>query len=410
MTSQAGFDVEKVRNDFPILNEAVNGHKLVYLDNAATSQKPNHVIKALADYYEHYNSNVHRGVHTLSEKATHEYEKARDKVRRFINASKPTECIFTRGTTEAVNLVAQSYVQPRVNPGDEVLITHMEHHSNIVPWQLMCEKTGAVLKVAPINNDGDVIIEKFKALLSERTKMVSVSHVSNAIGTVNPIKEIIALAREAGAAVMVDGAQAAPHIKLDMQDLKADFYAFSGHKMYGPTGIGVLWGEESLLQRMTPFQGGGEMISSVSFDRTEYAPLPHKFEAGTPNIAGAIGLGAAIDYLQALGIEEIAEYEHSLLNYATESLRSIKGLNIVGTAKEKTSLVSFVEGGVHAHDIGTVLNSLGIAVRSGHHCAMPLMSYFDLAATTRASFSFYNTREEIDALVRALHKVKEVFS
>lgn len=407
--THVSIDGSKARKDFPILNQQINGHPLVYLDNAATTQKPVSVIQALVDYYQQYNSNVHRSIHPLGERATLEYERARDKVKLFLGAKYAKECVFTRGTTEAINLVANSYVLPRLKSGDEILITHLEHHSNIVPWQLICEKTGATLKVAPINHDGEVNLEKFKASLSDKTQFVAISHISNALGTINPVKEMVAAAHAAGARVLVDGAQAAPHQPINVTDLDCDFYAISGHKMYGPTGIGVLWGRSQLLDIMVPYQGGGEMISSVSFDKTEYAPAPQKFEAGTPNVAGAIGLGAAVDYLMALDLAEISRYEEHLLEYATEAIRQLKGFNIVGTAKEKASIISFVHGKIHAHDIGTILSSQGIAVRSGHHCAMPIMSFFELPATTRVSFSFYNTTDDVDALVKALHKVKEVF-
>lgn len=410
MKTHSTLDIEAIRSDFPILHQKINDHPLIYMDNAATTQKPRTVIQALLDYYQGYNSNVHRSVHALSEKATFEYEKVRDKVKRFINANKSTECIFTSGTTGAINLVAQSYLLPWLEEGDEILVTHLEHHSNIVPWQLLCERTGAKIVAAPVDNDGDLIVDKFKALLNDRTRMVAISHISNALGTILPVKELTKMAQEAGARVLIDGAQAAPHCQLDMQDIGCDFYAFSAHKMYGPTGVGVLWGKEDLLERMPPYQGGGEMIASVSFSQTEYAPLPHKFEAGTPNIAGIIGLGHAIDYLSALDLEEIHVYESRLLNYATESIRSVKGMNVVGTAKNKAPIISFVHGTIHAHDIGTILNSMGVAIRSGHHCAMPLMDAFEIAATSRVSLSFYNTEKEVDELVQALHKVKEVFA
>jgi cysteine desulfurase/selenocysteine lyase len=410
MTTHPTLDIAAIRREFPILEQKINDHPLIYLDNAATTQKPRAVIQSLLDYYQEYNSNVHRSVHGLGERATLEYERVRDKIKRFIHASKSKECIFTSGATESINLVAQSYLLPQLSSGDEILITHLEHHSNIVPWQLICERTDAKIVVAPINHDGEVMLDDFKRLLNAKTKFVAISHISNALGSILPIKEMIALAKEQGATVLIDGAQAAPHTPLDVQALGCDFYAFSAHKMYGPTGVGVLWGREALLERMSPYQGGGEMIASVTFAQTEYAPLPHKFEAGTPNIAGVIGFGHAIDYLTSLGLEEIEAYELHLLRYATESIRSIKGFNIVGTAKDKASIISFVHGTVHAHDIGTILNSMGIAIRSGHHCAMPVMDRFELAATARVSFSFYNTEEEIDALARALHKVKEVFA
>ena len=404
------FDVARIREDFPILNERVNGHPLIYLDNAATTQKPRVVIDALSEYYRTYNANVHRAAHTLGEKATEAYEAAREKVQHFINARCHRECIFVRGTTEAINLVAQSFVGPRISPGEEILITHMEHHSNIVPWQLICKQTGALLRVAPINIQGELLIDAFENLITEKTKFIALTHASNALGTLNPIKRLIEIAHRHDVLVLVDGAQAAPHIPIDVQDLDCDFYAFSGHKMYGPTGIGVLWGREALLETSPPYQGGGEMISHVSFELTEYKPIPYKFEAGTPNIAGAIGLGVAIDYLESLDGDALFRYESSLLEYANAALKNVHGINVIGTAREKLPMISFVYGQVHAHDIGTVLNSVGIAVRSGHHCAMPLMDFFDVPATTRASFSFYNTFDEIDQFVQALAKVREVFT
>ena len=403
------FDVESVRKDFPILNQEVNGYPLVYFDNAATTQKPQQVIDKVANFYLNDNSNVHRGVHALSERATQQYERARDKVARFINAPKPRECIFVRGTTEAINLVAQSFVAPRILPGEEILITHMEHHSNIVPWQMVCKKTGAKLKVAPINVDGEVDLDAFEKLLNEKTKLVAFTHVSNALGTINPVKKMIALAKSYDAIVLLDGAQCAPHLDIDVQDLGVDFYAFSGHKMYAPTGIGVLYGREALLDDMMPYQGGGEMISYVTFDATEYAQLPQKFEAGTPNISGAIALGSAIDYLLSLDLDLVAHYEQRLLSYASNAIESLKGYNIIGNASEKVPVISFVHGKIHSHDIGTVLNSMGIAIRSGHHCTMPLMDFYDVAATTRISLAFYNTADEIDQCIMALEKVKEVF-
>lgn len=403
-------DLDKIRSQFPVLRQWINDYPLTYLDNAATTQKPQQVIDALTHYYSFDNANVHRGVHALSVRATQQYEAARDKVRHFINAKSMHECIFVRGTTEAINLVAQSFVAPRILPGEEILITHMEHHSNIVPWQMVCKKTAANLVVAPINLEGEVRLDEFEKRLSENTKIVAINYASNSLGTINPVKQMIEIAHAKGALVLLDGAQSSAHLPIDVQELDCDFYAFSGHKMYGPTGIGVLWGRESLLDDMIPYQGGGEMISYVSFDATEYAPLPHKFEAGTPNIAGAIGLGAAIDYLWSLDMDAIAAYEAYLLNYATAAIESVKGFNIIGTAKEKVPIISFVHGKIHAHDIGTILDSAGIAIRSGHHCTMPLMDFFDVAATTRISMSFYNTTEEIDRCVQALNKVKEVFA
>lgn len=403
-------DINAIRNDFPILHQKINGHDLVYFDNAATTQKPKAVMDAITRYYEHDNSNVHRGVHTLSVRATDLYEVARSNVKHFINARSARECIFVRGTTEGINLVAQSYVAPRILPCDEILITHMEHHSNIVPWQMVCKKTGAKLQVAPISQDGEIILEEFAKKLNERTRFVSINYVSNALGTINPVKKMIEMAHEYGARVLLDGAQATAHLPIDVQALGCDFYAFSGHKMYGPTGIGVLWGRESLLDEMIPYQGGGEMIHYVSFDSTEYAPLPQKFEAGTPNISGAIGLGAAIDYLWTLDLEAIASYEKQLLEYATAGLQSLGGFRIIGTAKNKVPVISFVHESIHAHDIGTIMDSKGIALRSGHHCAMPLMDFYGVAATSRMSLSFYNTKEEIDRCIDALQRVKEVFA
>ncbi|HAT3871327.1 TPA: SufS family cysteine desulfurase [Legionella pneumophila] len=404
------FDVNKIRKDFPVLHQKINEYDLVYFDNAATTQKPKAVIDAIAQFYEKDNSNVHRGVHALSVRATEMYEAARAKVKRFINARSPRECIFVRGTTEAINLVAQSLVAPRILSDEEILITHMEHHSNIVPWQMVCKKMGCKLQVAPISLNGEVILEEFERKLNENTKMVAINYASNSLGTINPVKTMIKMAHEVGAKVLLDGAQATAHLIVDVQDLDCDFYAFSGHKMYGPTGIGVLWGKEELLNSMTPYQGGGEMINSVSFEATEYAAIPHKFEAGTPNIAGAIGLAAAIDYIWSLDLDAIAEYETQLLNYATKAIEAVKGYNIIGTAANKVPIISFVHGKIHAHDIGTILDSEGIAIRSGHHCTMPLMDFYDVAATSRISMSFYNTFKEIDYCMEALQRVKEVFA
>ena len=403
------FDVQKIRADFPILKEKARGHKLVYLDNAATSQKPKAVIDAIVGYYEHDNANIHRGVHYLSEKATEDFESARKAVQRFVNAKQANEIIFVRSATEAINLVAQTYGRVHVGEGDEVLITAMEHHSDIVPWQLLCQEKNAKLRVAPINERGELILEEFERLLGPRTKIVAVGHVSNALGTINPLKKMIAMAHSKNIPVVVDGAQAAPHLRIDVQDLDCDFYAISGHKMYGPTGIGVLYGKMSLLEAMPPYQGGGDMISSVTFEKTTYNRVPHKFEAGTPDMSGAVGLHAAIDYLNRLGMDDIAAYEHDLLAYATQKLAAIPGVRLIGTAKEKASVLSFVIEGVHPHDIGTILDQEGIAIRTGHHCAQPVMERFGIDATARASLGLYNTREEIDALVRGIQKVKEVF-
>ncbi|MFI4917976.1 MAG: SufS family cysteine desulfurase [Legionellales bacterium] len=409
-TLMTALDVVALRHDFPILNQQVHGHDLVYFDNAATTQKPRAVLDAMAHYYEYDNSNVHRGVHTLSVRATELYEAARAKVKHFINAKALRECIFVRGTTEAINLVAQSFVAPNILPGDEILITYMEHHSNIVPWQMVCHKTGAKLQVAPIALDGDVLLDEFEKKLNKNTKFVAICYASNALGTINPVKKMIAMAQAHGAKVLLDGAQATAHLAIDVQDLGCDFYAFSGHKMYGPTGIGVLWGKEELLDGMPPYQGGGEMINYVTFEATEYAGLPQKFEAGTPNIAGAIGLGAAIDYLWSLDLQAIAAYEAQLLTYVTEAVALVKGLRVIGTAKEKVPVLSFVLDKIHAHDVGTILDTEGIAIRSGHHCAMPLMDFYKIAATSRISLSFYNTKQELDRCIEALIKVNEVFA
>lgn len=408
--TKPAFDVERVRRDFPILACHVHGEALVYLDNAATAQKPQAVIDAISRYYQHDNANVHRGVHALSEAATAAYEGARETIQRFINAGSTREIIFTRGTSEAINLVAQSYGGSRFKPGDEIVITAMEHHSNIVPWQLIAERTGAKLRIAPIDDSGDVIIEEYEALFNERTVFAALSHVSNALGTVNPVERMTGFAHERGVPVLLDGAQALPHLRVDVRSLGCDFYAASGHKVYGPTGIGFLYGRESLLDAMPPWQGGGEMIRQVRFERTLYADLPHKFEAGTPHIAGAAGLGAALDYLGGLGLDAVEEYEAGLLAYATEQLGNVKGLRLIGTAKRKSAVLSFVMDGIHPHDLGTILDRQGIAVRTGHHCAMPVMERFNVPATTRASLSFYNTRGEIDALVRSLERAKQVFA
>jgi cysteine desulfurase/selenocysteine lyase len=406
---RSGLDVEAIRKDFPILARKVHGQPLVYLDNGATSQKPQTVIDAVSRYYAEENSNIHRGVHYLSERATAAYEEAREKIKRFINAPKTQEIIFVRGTTEAINLVAQSYGRAFLKAGDEIIVSAMEHHSNIVPWQMLCEQVGARLRVIPINHDGELVMEEYRRLLTEKTKFVSVTHVSNALGTIVPVKEVVALARERGVPVMLDGAQAAPHLRLDVQAIGCDFYAFSGHKLFGPTGVGVLFGRSELLDRMPPYQGGGDMISLVTFEKTHYNVLPYKFEAGTPHIAGGIGLGAAIDYLGGVNWEQVVSHEQDLLAYATDALSSIPGLKIIGTAKEKAGVISFVFDHVHAHDVGTILDREGIAVRAGHHCAMPVMQRFGVPATTRASFAFYNTRDEVDALKRAIHQVLRVF-
>jgi cysteine desulfurase / selenocysteine lyase len=404
----SGFDVEKLRADFPILREVVNGRPLVYLDNAATSQKPESVIRALVHYYRHDNANIHRGVHLLSQRATEEYEAARGKVKGFLGARETREIVFVRGATEAINLVAQTYGREHIGAGDEVLITAMEHHSNIVPWQILCQEKGATLCVAPINDSGELQIEEFERLLGPRTKMISVAHVSNALGTINPVKRIVRLAHAMKVPVLVDGAQAVPHQPVDVQDLDCDFYVFSGHKVYGPTGIGVLYGKAALLEEMPPYQGGGDMISSVTFEKTIYNKVPHKFEAGTPDIAGVIGLGAAIDYVTDVGIDAIGAHEHELLGYATGKVGELEGVRLVGTAREKAAVLSFVMDGIHPHDIGTILDQEGIAVRTGHHCAQPVMDRFGIPATVRASFGLYNTREEIDALVAGIQKVQEI--
>jgi cysteine desulfurase/selenocysteine lyase len=405
-----GFDPLRWRADFPILRENVHGKPLVYLDNAATSQKPRAVIDAISRYYEHHNANVHRGVHRLSELATADYEGAREKVRAFINARSTKEIIYTRGTTEAINLVAQSYARPLLKSGDEILLTQMEHHSNIVPWQLLAGQTGAVLKVVPITDAGELESGAFERLLGAKTRMAVFGHVSNALGTVNPVKEMTALAHARGVVVLVDGAQAVPHIPVDVQGLDCDFYAFSGHKMFAPTGIGILCGKERLLEAMPPWQGGGEMIRIVRFDQTTYNDLPHKFEAGTPDIAGAVGLGAAVDYLKQVDLAAAQPYEQDLLAYLSAQLAGVKGVRLVGTAKHKAGVQSFVMEGVHPHDLGTIVDQEGVAIRTGHHCAMPVMERFNLPATARASLAFYNTREDVDALVRALGKAREVLT
>jgi cysteine desulfurase/selenocysteine lyase len=401
------FDVGRIRADFPILEQKVRGMPLVYLDNAATTQKPQAVIDALTDYYAGYNANVHRGVHQLSERATEVYEAARSKVQRFINAAHSKEVIFVRGTTEGLNLVAQSFGRQKVAAGDEILISAMEHHSNIVPWQILCQEKGARLRVVPINDTGEFLFEEYEKLLGPRTRLVSIAHVSNALGTINPVRRIIELAHRRNVPVLLDGAQAVPHLSVDVRDLDCDFCTFSGHKLYGPTGIGVLYGKAALLEEMPPYQGGGDMISSVTFEKTIYNTLPYKFEAGTPHIEGVIGLGAAIDYISALGLDRIAAYEDELLNHATEALSHVPGVRLIGTAKEKASVISFVMERAHPHDIGTILDHEGVAIRTGHLCAQPVMQRFGIPATARASLAFYNTRAEIDSFVAALHKVKE---
>jgi cysteine desulfurase / selenocysteine lyase len=406
---RSSFDVQAIRRDFPILKRTVRGKPLVYLDNAATTQKPQAVIDRIVRYYTQENSNVHRGVHYLSEVATAAYESARTTVKRFINARDEKEVVFTRGTTESINLVAQTYGRVNVSPGDEVLITAIEHHSNIVPWQMLCDAKNARLVVAPVNDAGEVMLDEFAKRLTERTRIVAFGHASNALGTINPIKKMIDLAHDAGAVVVIDGAQGAPHATIDVQDLDCDFYAFSGHKVYAPTGIGVLYGKESLLDAMPPWQGGGDMILSVSFEKTTYNALPYKFEAGTPHIEGVIGLAAALDYVSSVGIDNITTHEQELLAYATRRLQEIEGLRIIGTAAEKASVISFTLAGVHPHDIGTILDQEGIAIRTGHHCAQPIMMRFNVPATGRASFGMYNTLEEADVLVDGLRKVIEVF-
>jgi len=405
----AGFDAERVRQDFPILNERVHGKPLVYLDSAATSQKPQAVIDAMSRFFLKHNANVHRGVHYLSERATEEYEGARVKVQRFLNAGDPSEIIFVRGTTEAINLVAQTYGKTHVREGDEVLVTAMEHHSNIVPWQMLCEQTGARLRVAPMNDAGEILLEELEELIAPKTRLVAITHVSNVLGTINPIRRIVAMAHAQGARVLVDGAQAAPHLKLDVQALGCDFYALSGHKMYGPPGIGVLYGRSDLLEEMPPYQGGGDMILSVAFEKTIYNKIPYKFEAGTPNLVGAVGLAAAIDFLAGLGLEALAAHEQDVLAYGSRALAGVPGLRLIGTARTKASVLSFVLHDVHPHDIGTILDREGIAVRTGHHCAQPLMQRLGVAATARASLACYSTRQDIDALVAGLGKVREVF-
>ncbi|MGI8469102.1 MAG: SufS family cysteine desulfurase [Pyrinomonadaceae bacterium] len=406
----SNWNVEKIRKDFPVLAQTVNGKPLVYLDNGASSQVPNLVIERGSKYLQEEHSNIHRGVHYLSQHATTAYEAAREKVKRFINAKEAKECIFVRGTTEGVNLAAYSYGRKFVGEGDEIIISAMEHHANIIPWQILAEEKGAKLKVIPMNERGELIIEEYENLLNERTRIVALAHVSNSLGTVNPIKEMIQTAHKFGVPVLVDGAQAVPHFPVDVQDLDADFYTFSGHKMFAPTGSGVLYGKKEFLEKMPPYQTGGGMIRTVTFEKTTYAPIPEKFEAGTPAIAANIGLGAAIDYLDSIDFEAAAKYEHELLNYATEKLSAIEGVRIIGTAKEKASVLSFTIENVHPHDIGTILDQSGIAIRAGHHCAQPVMQFFQVPATARASFAFYNTKEEVDVLADSIQKVIDVFA
>lgn len=407
-TEIAPLDIASIRADFPILHQEVNGRPLVYFDNAASTQKPQVVMDAISEYYSTINSNIHRGVHHLSQLATDAYEATREKVRAHLNAENVHEIIFTKGTTDSINLVASSMGQGYIKAGDEILISALEHHSNIVPWQMLCERTGATLKVAPINAQGEIIIDEYKALLSEKTRLVAFNHVSNALGTINPVKEMIALAHQVGAVVFVDGAQSVPHMKVDVQDLDADFYAFSSHKIYGPTGVGILYGKESLLEELPPYQGGGEMIKEVTFEKTTYAGLPHKFEAGTPNIEAGIVLGTALDYVNEIGLENIATYENELLQYGHEKMAQFEGMRFIGEAKSKASVISFLLGDIHPYDAGVILDKMGIAVRTGHHCTQPIMQFFDIPGTVRASFSFYNTKEEIDLLVEGLKKVEQM--
>ncbi|MDO1513032.1 cysteine desulfurase [Maribacter confluentis] len=400
-------DIKKIREDFPILKREVNGKPLVYLDNAATSQTPQQVIDTIVDYYQNYNANIHRGVHTLSQEATDKYEQARLKIQKHFNAAKSYEIIFTSGTTHSINLVANGF-SSLIKKGDEILVSAMEHHSNIVPWQMLCERTGAILKVIPMNQEGELRMDVYNELLSDKTKLVFCNHISNALGTINPIKEIIDRAHSVGAAVLIDGAQATPHLVPDVQALDVDFYTCSAHKICGPTGVGMLYGKEEWLNKLPPYQGGGEMIAEVTFEKTTYADLPHKFEAGTPNICGGIAFGAALDYMNAIGFDEIANYEHELLEYATQELEKIDGLKIYGTAKDKTSVISFNIEHIHPYDMGSILDKLGIAVRTGHHCAQPIMDFYKIPGTVRASFAFYNTREEVDVLVAGVLKAKSM--
>ncbi len=403
-------DIHAIRQDFPVLNQQVNGHPLVYLDNAATSQKPRQVIDAVSDYYRRDNANIHRGVHQLSQRATDAYESVRNTVRDFIHARSEKEIIFVRGATEAINLVAQSFVRPQLQKGDEILISYLEHHANIVPWQMVCEQTGASLKVIPMTQEGELDLTELDTLLTKQTKILAITQVSNALGTINPVKTLIAKARKKHVPVLIDGAQAVPHMRVDVQDLDCDFYVFSGHKMFAPTGIGVLYGRQALLDAMPPWQGGGDMILSVSFTQTTYNELPYKFEAGTPHIAGVIGLGAAIEYMQDLGLDNLAHYEHQLLMLATEQLSRMPGVQIIGQAREKASVLSFMLEGIHPHDVGTVFDQQGVAIRTGHHCAQPVMQFYSIPATARASFAFYNTEAEVEALVKAVKTTQEMFA
>ena len=402
-------DVTTIRKDFPILQRTVNGKPLVYFDNAATSQTPKIVIDSIVDYYTNYNANIHRGVHALSQEATDAYEEARIKIQKHFNAKHTHEIIYTSGTTHSINIIASGFTS-LLKKDDEIIVSALEHHSNIVPWQMLCEKTGAILKVIPMNEEGELIMHEYDSLLSKNTKLVFVNHISNALGTINPIKEIIDKAHKVGAAVLIDGAQACPHVKPDLQELDVDFYVTSAHKMCGPTGVGILYGKEDWLNKLPPYQGGGEMIAEVSFEKTTYADLPHKFEAGTPNVSGGIAFGVALDYMNRIGFNEIAAYENELLNYATEKLLEVEGLKIYGTSKNKTSVISFNLEGIHPYDVGTILDKLGIAVRTGHHCAQPIMSFYNIPGTVRASFSFYNTKEEIDTLVEGVKKAKMMLS
>lgn len=407
--ARTSLDVQRLRADFPILRQTIHGKPLVYLDNAATTQKPRQVLDAIAHLYSSDYANIHRGVHQLSERSTKQYEDGRAKAQKFLGAADQKEIVFVRGATEGINLVAQTYGRVHVGAGDEILISAMEHHSNIVPWQMLCEEKAAFLRVAPIDDTGELLLDEFERLIGPRTRLIAVAHVSNALGTINPVRRIVDLAHSRGVPVLIDGAQAAPHMPVNVRELDCDFYVFSGHKLYGPTGIGILYGKARLLEEMPPYQGGGDMIRSVTFEKTTFNAVPYKFEAGTPDIAGVIGLSAAIDYVSRIGMENIANYESDLLSYATEKLSAIPGLRLIGTAKEKAAVLSFVLDGVHPHDVGTILDRQGIAVRTGHHCAQPVMERFGIPATARASLAFYNTREEIDALAAGIGRVKEIF-